>query len=372
VAASEAALFRVLTEKPHASSTLDMLDTAVIRLDSHSRILHMNSAAEQCLLISRDRAAGQSIEDVAEIPSLLSEVVNDAGQGDRVRHLHELKMGGGYYDCTVQSADGGDRLLEFSNLEWEKRRIRLEQRELQTGMLDLLSRNLGHEVRNPLGGIRGAAQMLAAELDNSELATLARLIMRESDRIDELIQRFGQPELNRQDLEVYPLLDEALELLVAEFGDSVQLDRDFDPSIPAINADASALRQVFLNLLRNACQAGADKIRIRTRVEHGSALLQTRSTSVLRLDVFDNGQGVPESLRSLLFLPLVTGRRDGTGLGLSLSQQIASAHGGLLAFEALEEGSCFTLFLPLLNGRSAPGPDSGSAQYPRRNTGNLE
>jgi len=130
----------------------------------------------------------------------------------------------------------------------------------------------------------------------------------------------------------------------------VRIERDYDPSIPEISADASAIRRVFLNLLRNACQAGATVIRLRTRIEHSHALLQTGPGSVIRVDISDNGLGVPEALRSLLFLPLVTGRRDGTGLGLALSQQIASAHGGLLTFEPLERGSRFTLFLPFVSG----------------------
>ena len=194
--------------------------------------------------------------------------------------------------------------------------------------------------------IRGAAQMLADELESEELETLARLIMRESDRIDELIQKFGQPELQQDETDLYPLLDEALELLGLEYVGSVAIEKDFDPSIPPIEADGSAIRQVVLNLLRNACQAGATQLKIKTRVEYGNALLHSGHSRVIRVDVIDNGQGVPEALRSLLFLPLVTGRRDGTGLGLSLSQQIASAHGGLLSFEPLEQGSRFSLFLP--------------------------
>ncbi len=310
----------------------------------------MNTGAEQCLLTSRDRATGGVIGQHAEIPHALKVVISAPPGPTQVLHLHELKFGGGIFDCTIQSLEGGELLLELNNLEWEQKRLRLQQREVQTGMLELLSRNLGHEVRNPLGGIRGAAQMLAEELDSEDLSTLARLIMRESDRIDELIQRFGQPELVRQEMDIYPLLDEALDLLAAEFGDSVQVEKDFDPSIPPFSADASAIRRVILNLLRNAYQAKSSLVLIRTRVEHGSALLQSEPSSVLRLDVIDNGRGVPESLQSLLFLPLVTGRRDGTGLGLSLSQQIASAHGGLLTFEALDAGSRFTVYLPLSRG----------------------
>jgi two-component system nitrogen regulation sensor histidine kinase GlnL len=197
--------------------------------------------------------------------------------------------------------------------------------------------------------------MLAEELEDDELSTLARLIMRESDRIDELIQRFGQPELDLGELDLYPLLDEALDLLAVEFRGSVSVERDYDPSIPFIQGDETALRRVLVNLLRNACQASASRISIKTRIEYGTTLLQSGKGSVIRLDVMDNGAGVPESLRSLLFLPFVTGRRDGTGLGLALSQQIASAHGGLLTYETQDQGSRFTLYVPLGDGAKRQG-----------------
>jgi two-component system nitrogen regulation sensor histidine kinase GlnL len=340
----------VVADSEQADRVLDRLDTGVVRIDRSGWILSMNSAAENCMLVSRDRACGRLIFDLTDIPEELRDAVRQMPEGGQSIRLHELKLGRGQYDCTIQSIENGNVLLEFHNLEWEKLRLRLQQRELQTGMLELLSRNLGHEVRNPLGGIRGAAQMLADELETGELSTLARLIMRESDRIDELIQRFGQPELDRREVDLYPLLDEALDLLAAEFRDSVQVERDYDPSIPSIRGDRAALRRVILNLLRNACQAGSSLVLIKTRIENGNALLQSGQGSVIRLDVIDNGLGVPESLRSMLFLPFVTGRRDGTGLGLALSQQIASAHGGLLTFEALEQGSQFSLYLPFGNG----------------------
>jgi two-component system nitrogen regulation sensor histidine kinase GlnL len=335
------------------SNVLDRLDTGVVRIERSGRIGLMNSSAEHCMLISRDRACGQPIFEVAGFPRELREAVESLPEGRQSIRLHEVKLPAGLFDCTIQSTDDGNVLLEFHNLEWEKMRLRLQQRELQTGMLELLSKNLGHEVRNPLGGIRGAAQMLAEELEDGELSTLARLIMRESDRIDELIQRFGQPELDREELALYPLVDEALELLAAEFRESVSVERDYDPSIPAFQGDRITLRRLMLNLLRNACQAGATRILIKTRIEYGTTLLQSGKGSVVRLDFIDNGAGVPESLRSLLFLPFVTGRRDGTGLGLALSQQVASSHGGLLTFEALETGSQFSLYLPL-------GPGDGS------------
>lgn len=337
-----------------------MLDTGVVRIDTAGCIDAMNSAAEHCLMVSRDRAVGRNVRELVEVPQEICNIVSQPPDSGYSLRLHELKLGHDLFDCTVKKTRHGDLLLEFHNLEWEHMRLRLQQREVQTGMLDLLSRNLGHEVRNPLGGIRGAAQMLADELESGELETLARLIMRESDRIDELIQKFGQPELQQEQTVLYPLLDEAQELLRLEFGDGVQVDRDYDPSIPPVDVDQSAIRQVILNLLRNACQAGATRVTIKTRVEYGNALLQSGHSCVIRLDVIDNGQGVPDSLRSLLFLPLVTGRRDGTGLGLSLSQQIASAHGGLLTFEPQDVGSRFSLYLPFGNV-SGPGSRENAA-----------
>jgi two-component system nitrogen regulation sensor histidine kinase GlnL len=343
--------------------TLDLLDTGVIRLDSLGQITEMNQAAEQCLMAGRERARGRRMEEVAYVPLELRDAIDAASADGQGRRLHELRLGQGFFDCTIELAEDKTLVLEFHNLEWEQTRFRLQQREVQTGMLELLSRNLGHEIRNPLGGIRGAAQMLAGELVVPELTTLARLIMREVDRIDELLMRFGQPEIASEDVDIYPLLDEVLDLLQAEFGDAVRIERDFDPSIPQIKGDAPAIRQVILNLLRNAYQAHATQVLIRTRVEYGHALLQSEQSSVLKLDVIDDGVGVPESLQSMLFLPLVTGRRDGTGLGLALAQQIASAHGGLMTFEPLDGlangissggsgagGSRFTLYLPLPNG----------------------
>lgn len=341
-----------------ANRVLDRLDTGVVGIDRSGRILFMNSAAEHCLLVSRDRACGRSMFDLSDVPVEIADAAGQMPQGGNGIRLHELRMGGGQFDCTIKNIDDGKLVLEFHNLEWEKKRMRLQQRELQTSMLELLSRNLGHEVRNPLGGIRGAAQMLAEELENGELSTLARLIMRESDRIDELIQRFGQPELDHREMELYPLLDEALDLLAAEYRETVQVDRDYDPSIPSVRGDSIAIRRVILNLLRNACQAGSSHVVIRTRVEYGNALLQSGQSSVIRLDVIDDGAGVPDSLQSLLFLPFVTGRRDGTGLGLAISQQIAAAHGGLLTFQALERGSRFSLYLPFANGRSTENEGS--------------
>lgn len=328
-------------------SVFDLLDTAILELGDGGRIEAMNDAAERCLGSGKSRAYGKPISQVSGIPAELSRAIKDTHDDNRRRHLSECHMAGGLYDCNIQALENRHVLLELYELRWEQQRQQLEKREVQTGLLELLRRNLGHEIRNPLGGIRGAAQMMAAELGEQELGTLARLIMREVDTIDELIKRFGQTRLSHSKLDIHKVADEAVDLLLAESGGEAVVDRDFDPSIPELTGDASAIRQILLNLVLNAHQAGAANIRVRTRIEHGFALVQPSGGTVLRVDIEDDGEGVPEHLRAMLFLPFVTGRRDGTGLGLAMSQQMAAAHGGLLSYEALTRGSRFSLRLPL-------------------------
>ncbi len=325
----------------------DALSTAIVELDDQGRVQSMNTAAENCLATGRERSRGGQFMDIAGIPADLSAAISSSVAEQRGRHLRECKLAGGWYDCHIHPLPEQHLLLEFSDLKWQQQQTKLQQLEVQTGMMDLLRRNLGHEIRNPLGGIRGAAQMMAEELKGRELGTLAELIMREVDRIDELMARFGQPELEFDAIDIHFVLRETTDLLRMESGEGLKIIQDYDPSIPMVSADASALRQLLLNLVRNAIQAGAQEIRIRSRIDYDSGLIQPGTSSFIRLDIEDNGCGVPESLRGLLFMPMVTGRRDGTGLGLALAQQIAAAHGGLLTYAPLEHGSRFTLRIPL-------------------------
>ena len=326
---------------------LDSLSTAVVVLDEQGCVREMNAAAEHCLAMGRSRTQGLLFQGLEGVPEVLGQAISAAANEQRGCHLSECELAGGWFDCTIQPIPERQMLLEFYALKWRQQQNKLQQREVQTGMMDLIRRNLGHEIRNPLGGIRGAAQMMAAELADRELGTLAELIMREVDRIDELLARFGHSELDCQPVDIHLVLQETVDLLRLESAESIKIIFNYDPSIPNISADSSALRQVFLNLLLNAYQAGASEIEIRTRVDYDITLLQPGTSRALRLDIKDNGQGVPESLRNMLFLPLVTGRRDGTGLGLALAQQIAAAHKGLLSYAPLEPGSRFTLRLPL-------------------------
>lgn len=205
-----------------------------------------------------------------------------------------------------------------------------------------------HEVKNPLAGLRGAAQLLQRRVSDADLQALAGLIIDEADRLGALANRLlyhdGAPRL--APVNIHQLLERLGELLKAG-PSSPQLRHDYDPSVPDLYGDADRLQQVLLNLARNALEAGAHTLTLRTRIEHSLRLNDRVHRMALRVDVHDDGPGVPAVLRDTLFQPLVSGRADGTGLGLALSREIAGEHGGELRYISRPGETTFSLYLPL-------------------------
>lgn len=223
-------------------------------------------------------------------------------------------------------------------------------------------RGFAHEVKNPLAGLRGAAQLLQRRLDDADLRALAGMVIAEADRLAALANRLlhhdGAPRL--APVNIHRLLERFADLIEAE-PTPLQLRHDYDPSLPDFPADADRLMQVLLNLARNAREAGAQTLTLRTRAEHGVRLGERTLRSALRLDVIDDGAGVPAALRDTLFQPLVSGRADGSGLGLALSREIAHEHGGELRWQGRPGETMFSLYLPLPPPQRPP-PTSDSAQ----------
>jgi two-component system, NtrC family, nitrogen regulation sensor histidine kinase GlnL len=212
-------------------------------------------------------------------------------------------------------------------------------------------RGFAHEVKNPLAGLRGAAQLLHRRVDNEDLRSLAGLIIDEADRLGALANRLLHHDGAAQigPVNIHQLLERLTDLLQAE-PSPPQLRHDYDPSVPDLLGDADRLQQVLLNLARNALEAGAHTLTLRTRVEHGVRVGERMLRMALRVDVIDDGPGVPAALRDTLFQPLVSGRADGTGLGLALSRDIAHEHGGELRYTSRPGETAFSLYLPM--GRS--------------------
>ena len=214
-------------------------------------------------------------------------------------------------------------------------------------------RGLAHEIKNPLGGVRGAAQLLARELPNEELTEYTNIIIREADRLRDLVDRLLGPhrELDSRELNVHEVLEHVHSLISAETNNQITLIRDYDPSIPEILGDRSQLIQAVLNIVRNALQAAPaiDEcvITLRSRALRQFTIGSTRHRLVCRIDIEDNGPGVPSDMLQSIFMPMVTGRPEGTGLGLTIAQSIIARHGGMLECTSKPGCTRFTLYLPM-------------------------
>ena len=223
-------------------------------------------------------------------------------------------------------------------------------------------KGLAHELRNPLAGLKGAAQLLARRAnlrpEESGERELIELIGAEIDRLSQLVEQLMSPAPQRPHapLNIHAVLERVLRLAETEGGWAVRMQRDYDPSIPEFSGDADRLTQAVWNLVRNALQASASTIILRTRVESGLHIRDHVHARALRVEIVDDGRGVPDELAEHLFLPLVSGRAEGTGLGLALAHQVAREHRGSLTFRSRPGHTVFTLLLPQNEPEGAPSP----------------
>jgi two-component system nitrogen regulation sensor histidine kinase GlnL len=246
-------------------------------------------------------------------------------------------------------------LAELRPIEEQLRHAREERLVFEQQANRELIRNLAHEIKNPLGGLRGSAQLLERELDqlrlpgarSGELREYTQVIIKEADRLQRLMDRMLTPHRTPrvETLGVHEVLERVRSLIKAEFG--VEIQRDYDPSIPEIVGDREQLIQAVLNIARNAAQAGGASIIFRTRAVRQITILRRRHRLALELQVVDDGPGVPEEIQDRIFNPLISGREGGTGLGLSLAQTFVQYHQGVVEFESRPGRTTFRILLPL-------------------------
>ena len=224
-------------------------------------------------------------------------------------------------------------------------------------------KGLAHELRNPLAGLKGAAQLLSRRVEDASSRELTGLIESEVERLAQLLDRLLSPTPPQPHaaLNIHAVLERVLRLAESDAGWAVKLARDYDPSLPDLAGDADRLVQATWNLVRNAIEAGAANVTLRTRVEHAVRIADEVHPLALRLEIVDDGRGVPEALAEQVFLPLVSGRAEGSGLGLALAQQVAREHRGSLAFRSRPGHTVFTLLLPMVGEASGDGGSSAGA-----------
>lgn len=321
----------------------------------------MNPAGEDLLGISQHRARGRSllqlVDDDRQLQDILGRVMNTG-----LTFADELKLGPTeihaerrVVDCRVCLMQGMQTseflLVEMTDVTRRSRISRENALIIQHGAGRQMIRQLAHEIKNPLGGLRGAAQLLARQLPSDELKEYTSVIISEADRLAALVNTLlgpgGPPD--KQPVNIHELLEYVLKLIEPEAGNKLVVRRDYDPGLPLIDLDRNQMVQAFLNLVRNAAIAlnGQGEIVVRSRATTNFTIGEIRHRAIASIEIEDDGPGIPLELQDSIFYPLVTSRPDGTGLGLSVAQDLLSRHGGLIEFESRPGKTVFFVRIPL-------------------------
>ena len=344
----------------HWHAILDGLARAVLLVDSHLRIVFTNSAAQQ-LIGKSDRGLFEHSITQYLGDHMAGDLCNtlSTGQGFTRRETPLLLEG-----KTLAVDLSANRLTEDLNdhlvveLRWVDHLSKLrKETHLLAGEVGAreLARGLAHEIKNPLGGIRGAAQLLSRQMDEQGDQELLHVIVDEVDRLSRLVDRLKGLEAiqENEEINIHSVLERTRTLIESEYGEQIEVVRDYDPSIPALWADAEQLVQALLNLAKNAAQSltenpvDAPTLTLRTRVVRQVVISGQPYRLALRVTLCDNGPGIPEALQETLFLPMVSGRAQGSGLGLAIAQQVVTRHHGLVEFDSEPGRTRFYLTLPL-------------------------
>lgn len=341
-----------------APGILEGLNTAVLLLDSELALVYLNPAGENLLEISARQALGHPLDDFLADSGVLAARLAETLASQHPYTEREVRLVLAVervltVDCMVTpvggARNGGGLLVEMLPVDRHLRATRDEHLISQQQAARKLVRGMAHEIKNPLGGLRGAAQLLEAELDDDNLKEYTRIIIGEADRLQNLVNRMLGPNSLPQPamLNIHQVTEHVRSLVLAEGHQQLSIDRDYDPSIPELLADQDLLIQATLNIVRNAAQAGATQIVLQTRTKRQFTIGNRRHKLVVQVQVRDNGPGIPTDMMEQIFYPMVTGRADGTGLGLSIAQSLVNQHGGLIECDSRSGRTEFTILLPL-------------------------
>lgn len=346
--------------KDYCRRVVEGLSIAVIVVDQRLRPRFMNAAAEALLELSfrkaRQLTLPELIIDSDHFIAALRQCL-ESGYPYLERELQLTLLPDRHITIDCMAAPLLERepytelLLELRPMDWRLRINREEHILAQHHTTRALVRNLAHEIKNPLGGLRGAAQLLERELATPVLREYTQIIIGEADRLRHLVDRMLGPNQPRvyDEVCIHEILERVCALVRMEALPGVHIERDYDPSIPPVWGDADLLIQAILNVVRNAIQAldGKGQITLRTRVQRQYTIGSKRHRLVVQLEVIDDGPGVPLQQQEQIFYPMVSGRPTGTGLGLSIAQNIVNQHGGLIECTSRPGETIFTLLLPL-------------------------
>ena len=351
---------KLLQAQQALASLVNHLTTAIVLLNARMEIVALNLAAENLFRVSQHQMQLEPISNLLSLDPLLKQQLEHSSthqQSFTSRDIQIQQANGRRLsvDLSVTTVDEqGSLALEIQPLERVKRLTQEARMTTQQQASSNLVRNLAHEIKNPLGGIRGAAQLLQREL-NPSLHEFTDIIISEADRLRDLVDRLVGPQrqTQKQRCNIHQILDKIDQLLRAEAGDQVRLIRDYDPSLPELLIDANQMTQVFLNVGRNALQAlmehqvSGGQINLKTRAVRRFTIGHTCHRLACCVSISDNGPGINADLKEDIFFPLVTHRAQGTGLGLSIAQSLIQQHQGLIECDSQNGQTCFNIYLPM-------------------------
>ena len=366
----------MISEQLH-TRLLENLSTAIVLLDGELCLSHINAAAEVLLGLSGARHLGEPISQLLVDADATLVTLRETLESGRPHTRREAtltttnggKIGKTTVDYTITPIDdipGSALIVEIQPID-RLMRIRREKTPFSAQeSTHALLKGMAHEIKNPLGGLRGAAQLLEQELADPELKEYTQIIIDEADRLRNLVDRMLGPAKPQHlsSINIHEVLERVRQLTEAEAGDSVDIFRDYDPSIPDLTVDRERMIQATLNITRNAVQALKSKntrhdndqdkaqtdkafILISTRIIRQFTIGAHNHKLVCRIDISDNGAGIPDDLQDKIFVPMVSGHASNSGLGLSIAQSIVNQHHGLIAFTSEVGNTCFSIYLPL-------------------------
>jgi two-component system, NtrC family, nitrogen regulation sensor histidine kinase GlnL len=331
----------------------------VVPLSLKHVVQYVNPAAENLLAISAKNIVGTPLDKAISDPALIVAAVDYASENNCSYTQHELLLATPGHtrlevSCTVtpmEIADLTGFLLELTPLQQQLRIAREERLLDQSTQTRELIRNLAHEIKNPLGALRGAAQLLDRELERAELHEYTQVIMKEADRLQSLMDRLLTPHRLPQltHFNIHEALERVRSLLLAEFPDGITIYPDYDVSLPSLTADREQIIQALLNVARNGAQAmkGRGRLTLRTRIARRVTLAKKMHKLALLVNIIDSGPGIPPELMDKIFFPLVSGREGGHGIGLTIAQTFVSQHHGMIEVESTPGETRFSILFPI-------------------------
>jgi len=345
-----------------SQAIIEEANTAFVVINSDLRLIYANPASELLLSQSTQRLYQQTLQQLANYyhfnPLYIENVFRKKnsfteGEATLIIDEHPILVA---LSATYLNFENSDHvIIEMRCIEQQRKISQVHYQQHQQKAAQDLVRGLAHEIKNPLGGLRGAAQLLENELPEPELKEFTQIIIEQADRLSALVNRLLGPQTpgQRESHNIHSVIEKVRKLVSLELPEHIQIKIDYDPSIPDFEMQPDQLQQAFLNIIQNAVQSLASQtsncseIILKTRTAHQVVINGLSQRLVAEIKVIDNGPGIPKHLRDTLFYPMVTGRSDGTGLGLSIAQELIKQHNGRIEFESSAGHTEFLIYLPL-------------------------